>query len=96
MLSSANSRLTTISERLAREGMDVSSQVLHGSPFLEIAEALQEGDLLIMTSHGRSGVRRWLLGSVAEKLVRDAPVPVILVPVAARHLHLTSPDSIAH
>jgi nucleotide-binding universal stress UspA family protein len=96
MLDSASAELTRISEWLEREGMDVSSQVMHGSPFVEIAQALQEGDLLIMTSHGRSGVRRWLLGSVAEKLVRDAPVPVILVPVAARHSRLTAPVSIAH
>ena len=34
---------------------------------------------IVLTSHGRSGFKRWLLGSVAEKLVRDAPCPVMLV-----------------
>jgi nucleotide-binding universal stress UspA family protein len=33
-----------------------------------------------MTTHGRGGLKRWLLGSVAEKLVRHAAAPVLLVP----------------
>jgi nucleotide-binding universal stress UspA family protein len=37
-------------------------------------------DLLVMTTHGRSSVRRWLLGSVAEQVVRLTDVPVLLVP----------------
>jgi nucleotide-binding universal stress UspA family protein len=37
-----------------------------------------------MTSHGRGGVMRWLLGSVAEKMVREVPAPVLLVPAADR------------
>ncbi len=36
-------------------------------------------DLITMSTHGRSGVQRWLLGSVAEKVVRGADVPVLLV-----------------
>jgi nucleotide-binding universal stress UspA family protein len=63
-------------------GVQVTQQVLEGSPFFAIADVLQPGDLLVMTSHGRSGVQRWLMGSVAEKLVREAPVPVMIVPTA--------------
>ena len=37
-------------------------------------------DLVVMSSHGRSGVSRWYMGSVAEKVVRSSPVPVFLVP----------------
>jgi nucleotide-binding universal stress UspA family protein len=70
--------------RLAAEGVAASGARLNGSPFYAISEATKPGDLLILTSHGRGGVRRWLLGSVAEKLVREAPVPVILVPAAGR------------
>jgi hypothetical protein len=36
-----------------------------------------------MASHGRRGVRRILLGSVAEKLIRESPAPVLLVPAGA-------------
>jgi nucleotide-binding universal stress UspA family protein len=69
---------------LQRDGFDATGALLNGSPFFAISEAVQAGDLLVLTSHGRGGVRRWLLGSVAEKLVREAPVPVVLVPAAER------------
>jgi nucleotide-binding universal stress UspA family protein len=36
-------------------------------------------DLIVMSTHGRSGMERWLLGSVAEKVVRGAKMPVLLV-----------------
>lgn len=38
-------------------------------------------DLIVMASHGRSGLGRWLLGSVAEKVIRSSEVPVLVVPV---------------
>lgn len=37
--------------------------------------------MIVMSSHGRSGITRWLLGSVAEKVVRSANIPVVIVPV---------------
>lgn len=43
-----------------------------------------DADLIIMGTHGRTGLRRALLGSVAEDVVRYAEVPVLVVPVAAR------------
>jgi nucleotide-binding universal stress UspA family protein len=70
--------------RLQGEGVDASGAILNGSPFFAISEATQPGDLLLLTSHGRGGVRRWLLGSVAEKLVREADAPVMLVPALER------------
>ncbi len=45
---------------------------------LAYAEAIQ-ADLIAMATHGRSGLSRWLLGSVADEVVRHAPVPVLLV-----------------
>jgi hypothetical protein len=39
-------------------------------------------DLLVMGSHGRQGVRRFFLGSVAESVVRESPVPVLVVRTA--------------
>jgi nucleotide-binding universal stress UspA family protein len=70
--------------RLQAEGVDASGATLTGSPFFAISDATQPDDLLVLTSHGLGGVRRWLLGSVAEKLVREAPAPVLLVPAARR------------
>jgi nucleotide-binding universal stress UspA family protein len=69
---------------LKEEGVAASGAILDGSPFFAISDATEPGDLIVLTSHGRGGVRRWLLGSVAEKLVREAPVPVLLVPAVER------------
>jgi nucleotide-binding universal stress UspA family protein len=80
----ARDSLAASAATLAGSGVEVTQQVLEGSPFFAIADALQPGDLLVMTSHGRSGVQRWLMGSVAEKLVREAPVPVMIVPTPQR------------
>jgi nucleotide-binding universal stress UspA family protein len=86
--SGAAATLAEASERMQDAGLHISSQVVQSSPFAAIADAVQDGDLIVMTSHGRGGVRRWVLGSVAEKLVREAPAPVILVPVAAQRSSL--------
>ena len=88
--------LNDVSERLERQGLPTSSEVAHGSPFMTIVEAVHDGDLIVMTSHGRSGVRRWLLGSVAEKLVREAPTPVVLVPVSTRQSGMPSEIPVTH
>jgi nucleotide-binding universal stress UspA family protein len=76
--------LTAIAARLTGAGVETTSAVLDGSPFASIAAATSADDLVIMSSHGRGGALRWLLGSVAEKLVREAPVPVLLVPAPGR------------
>lgn len=82
--SEARSTVSAAVSRLRAEGVDASGGILTGSPFFAISEATQPGDLLVLTSHGRGGVERWLLGSVAEKLVREADAPVLLVPALER------------
>jgi nucleotide-binding universal stress UspA family protein len=81
---SARAYLADVATRLRGEGIEVSVEVRDGSPYTEILDAVHPGDVLVMTSHGRGGVMRWLLGSVAEKLVREAPAPILLVPSAER------------
>lgn len=56
-----------------------SWELRFGHPAAEITAALKPGDLLVMTTHARGGLSRWLLGSVANRLVREAPVPILLV-----------------
>ncbi len=80
----AKATVTEATAHLKDEGIVASGAVLNGSPFFAISDATQPGDLIVLTSHGRGGVRRWLLGRVAEKLVREAPVPVLLVPAVER------------
>lgn len=52
-----------------------------GSPLTEIVDAAKDwpADLIVIGSHGRGGVRRALLGSVAEGVMRQAPCPVLVV-----------------
>jgi nucleotide-binding universal stress UspA family protein len=80
----ATAYLRDVAKGLQGKGIAASWDVGVGAAYAEIVNAIKPGDLLVMTSHGRSGVMRWLLGSVAEKLVREAPAPVLLVPAAER------------
>jgi nucleotide-binding universal stress UspA family protein len=55
--------------------------VKHGDPYSQIIDlaASQKVDLIVMSTHGRTGPKRLLIGSVAEKIVRTAPCPVFTV-----------------
>lgn len=59
----------------------VTTAVLEGPVADAILDRAEEtgADLIVMSTHGRSGMERWLLGSVAEKVVRGAKVPVMLI-----------------
>lgn len=69
---------------LREQGVRASVEALVGPAARSISETLTGGDLLVMTSHGEGGVRRWLVGSVAEKLMRQSVAPLVLVPGAER------------
>jgi nucleotide-binding universal stress UspA family protein len=64
-----------------RAGLPVRAQVLLGDPPIEIARFASAGgfDLVVLGTHGRSGFSRLLLGSVAERVLRHAPVPVLVI-----------------
>jgi nucleotide-binding universal stress UspA family protein len=74
--------LATHARILEAEGIAVEKRILQGPIAPSIMAAIRPGDVVVMTSHGHGGVKRWFLGSVAEKLVRGGPAPVLLVPVA--------------
>lgn len=63
------------------EGVEVESVMRRGAPFVEIIRYAKENDvdLIVIGSHGRGAVMHMLLGSVAEKVVRKAPCPVLTV-----------------
>lgn len=70
-------------EQMARaRGIQSSKVILKGHPSDELLRYSQEAkaDLLMMGSVGKSGLNRFLLGSVAEKVAQHSKVPVILVP----------------
>lgn len=70
-------------DRVAREevpaGMPVSTEVRSGFPPEEILDEADacEADLIVLGTHGRTGLERVLLGSVAERVVRGAKIPVL-------------------
>jgi nucleotide-binding universal stress UspA family protein len=72
--------------KLKSEGLPVIPVVVEGDPAERILKYASENDidLIIITSHGRSEARRWVFGSVAQKIVQNSSTPVIMVP--ARNL----------
>jgi len=79
------SYLRTIEKRLTDKGLTVECQLQHGNEAQLILERCDRDDidLIAMSTHGRSGVSRWLLGSVAEKVVRHATKPILLIRATA-------------
>jgi nucleotide-binding universal stress UspA family protein len=66
---------------LKQEHPNASGRLATGNPFLEIIQAAQDmdADLIVMGTHGRTGLAHVFMGSVAEKVVRKSPCPVLTV-----------------
>ena len=77
----ATSYLEDVAARFRDEGFQVTEEMRGGTPAFELAWAVTPSDLVVMTSRGQGGFQRWMVGSVAERMVREAPAPVLLVPV---------------
>jgi nucleotide-binding universal stress UspA family protein len=77
----ANAALEVIASRVRQSGLPVQPSLRQGPAWTEINAAAKEthADLIVMGTHGRHGLARALLGSVAEKIVRTAPCPVLTV-----------------
>jgi universal stress protein A len=80
----AEKRLNTLVEEAAREGVIASALVLFGDPDEVLVQAAKDraADLLVMGTHGRRGVSRLFLGSVASRVISTAPCPVLTVRAA--------------
>ena len=68
-------------DALSQQGIQVSYRLLNGDPRFQMEEGVQPGpnDLVVMSTHGRTGLGRMMLGSVADHLVRNSNFPVLLV-----------------
>jgi nucleotide-binding universal stress UspA family protein len=68
-------------EQLRQSGTKTSWRVQMGAPYQEIVRTAEEehAGMIVMGTHGRSGLNRALLGSVAERVIRLAPCPVLTV-----------------
>jgi nucleotide-binding universal stress UspA family protein len=90
--SEAERSLTGAKERLSKAGLKARVEVLFGRPAEKIIKyaAKEKVDLIAMSTHGRSGFSRWVFGSVAEKVLRAAALPILLIrpPGADRYSRL--------
>jgi nucleotide-binding universal stress UspA family protein len=77
----ARDYLEGVAAGLREQGFSVQAETVEGKPYLEIVRFAegQEIDLIVMSTRGQSGISRWLLGSVTDRVVRGATVPVLLV-----------------
>ena len=77
----AEAYVAAVAARLRTAGLSVQTAVRYGEAADEILAHIGDNaiDLVAMSTHGRSGLSRLLLGSVAEHVVRHAPVPVLLL-----------------
>jgi nucleotide-binding universal stress UspA family protein len=77
-LDAACERLT---KRLEGAQCTVDSRLLYGVAAEQILDSAEHGyDLVVMATHGRSGLQRWALGSVADRLARHSRIPLLLIP----------------
>jgi nucleotide-binding universal stress UspA family protein len=82
-LTSAHTYMAEAAGRLRAEGLTVTTEIAEepdvAAAIIACAERDTGAGMIVMTSHGRSGPGRWLLGSVAAKVLQRAPVPLLLI-----------------
>lgn len=80
VLEEAESYLARMKEHLEKRGLNVTTMIREGNPAERILEesARWKISLVLMSTHGRTGVRRWVFGSVTEKVIRAAEAPVLI------------------
>jgi nucleotide-binding universal stress UspA family protein len=78
----ARNYLDRVADRIQSRSFVVERELREGKAsecILDVAEAMQV-DAIVMSTHGRSGLSRWVMGSVAQKVLSAATCPVFLVP----------------
>lgn len=73
--------LSSYSAKIAKEGVKSMMGYVSGNPFVEIIKKAKDDafDLIVIGSHGRSGLEYVFMGSVSEQVVRNSPCPVLIV-----------------
>ena len=86
MQKSAWKEMDKWAEEVSLKVKEVEKLVIRGVPFVEIIRAAKEKDtdLIVIGTHGRTGIDHMLFGSTAEKVVRKAPCPVLTVRIAGK------------
>jgi nucleotide-binding universal stress UspA family protein len=72
-------------EKIEKAGLSIETVLLTGNPYREILDAARRSgvDMIVMGTHGRTGVEHFLMGSVAERVIRLAACPVMTVRLPA-------------
>jgi len=81
--------LNKTAESYRQKGLTIETVVIEGTParsILDFAEA-EEIDLIVMTTHGRTGLSRWVYGSVTEKVMRGTEAAMLIIRSAEEHLN---------
>ncbi len=73
--------LEKVAAKLRAKGIDVKTMVMVGHAAEEIIEAAKQtgANVIAMSTHGYSGIKRWALGSVADKVLRISEIPVFVI-----------------
>ena len=89
VIEEAEGYLEKIQKKMEAEGIRVETAIRYGFPAEEILAHINLGgiDLLAMTTHGRTGPVRMVMGSVAEQVVRHSDIPVLLVRASGSRAH---------
>jgi nucleotide-binding universal stress UspA family protein len=93
LMSDARRRIEALKATIATGGIRIEANVLLGQPAEAIGERAKTGgfDLIVMGTHGRAGLSHVFMGSVAERVVRTAPCPVLTVRGAVVHVEKSPP-----
>ena len=80
-IQSAENHLQDITDRLAKDGVTATGVIKVGTPVDEIIRTIGEQaiDLVVMGTHGRTGIRHLMAGSVTERVVRSSHVPILTI-----------------
>jgi len=81
VLTHAKTYLSKVEQRFKQKGITVSYEVISGLPASAIIDYSHDKavNLVAMSTHGRGGISRWVLGSVADKVLRGSGAPLLLV-----------------
>jgi nucleotide-binding universal stress UspA family protein len=93
----AEAYLRGLQGSLQQQGFTAHRHVMEGEGVaqivLDIADT-QHADTIVMSTHGRGGVSRWVFGSVADKVLRHADIPVVLIRATEEAMEWELPDAL--